>query len=94
MMLHTLACSYYNYYIMIDEQEVKGASDSTSDAPSLTAARTSGRVSKPSKKLREIESSNAAKVPLTKVHFTSKSVPRRVKRSFSIYNDEPTPPPS
>ena len=64
---------------MINEQEVKGASDSTSDALSLIAIRTLGRISKPLKKLREIESSNTAKVPLIKEYFISKSVPRRVK---------------
>ena len=79
---------------MINEQEVKGALDSTSDAPSLIAVRTLGRVLKLLKKLREIESSNTAKVPLIKVHYTSKSELRRLKRSFSIYNDELIPLPS
>jgi hypothetical protein len=93
-MLYTLAYSYYNYYIIINEQEVKGVLDSTSDALSLIATRTLGRVLKLLKKLREIKSSNTAKVPLIKVYFISKSVSRRVKLSFSIYNDEPIPLPS
>jgi hypothetical protein len=57
---------------MINKQEVASVSNSTRDAPSLIAIRTLGRALKLSKKLREIKSSNTAKVPLTKVRRTKK----------------------
>jgi hypothetical protein len=66
---------------MIDEQEIPGASNSANDAPSLETARASKRQKLESRRARENRENNAPKAPPHASYFT-------------IYKDQPTPPPS
>lgn len=72
---------------MIDEQEVSGASNSVADAPSLHAARASGRARTATKRLLESQvqgrSTNSTKAPT-----------KRSKRQFSVYAEPDSPPPT
>jgi hypothetical protein len=78
---------------MRDEQELPGASDRAEDAPSLQAARASGRSKQPTKRYLESQ----AQEPLATSPKLSKplSLPTRKRKAHVIvYEDQPTPPPT
>ena len=68
---------------MVDEQELPGASDDATDAPSLQVARSSGRPRAPTKRLLESQDQ----------HKATKASQRKPKRQFTV-NEELLSPPS
>jgi Transposase IS4 len=72
---------------MRDEQEIPGASNRIEDAPSLSAARKSGRLIAPTKRLLESQQQETLIIP-------PKQPSQKRKANFTIHDDQPTPPPT
>ncbi len=81
----TITRSATSITIMIDEQEILGASNNANDAPSLATARESGRARKPT--IRLIESQQQE--PLESL---PKPTRRKRKANITVYEDQRTPP--
>jgi hypothetical protein len=71
----------HTHTIMVDEQEVPGASNSVDDAPSLQAARLSGRSRTATRRLLE------SQVQERSIRSKPKS-----KQQFNVYEEPATPP--
>jgi len=71
---------------MRDEQEINGASNDVSEAPSLSTIRASGRQRQPTEKLRQIQ------VPRTEQQPPKRHRTRNDQPSITIFQDQSTPP--
>jgi hypothetical protein len=70
---------------MRDEQEISGASNDASEAPSLSAIRASGRQRKPTEKVTQ------SQVPVTEQQPLKRRRTRNNQPLITIFEDQPTP---
>jgi hypothetical protein len=72
---------------MIDEQEIKGASNNTADAPSLEASRGSPRRRVATQRVIESRAQELPSPPRSRKR-------KRGKAKFKVFTDPPLPPPT